>query len=239
MTGMDFDQRVAGAALLSLALASIGCAGGESSGPTTFGPGFGSTPPMSTADSPTDMGESDGDETAGDDDDDADSGDAESGGSGGQLPSMDEGDDDDDDDDAVPGDTGMDPGPGPGDTGMPDPGPDPDPDPDPGGPGQPDSGMWAHCTEADQAACLAPSDGCLFVDLPGGMDGFCTASACANPAADCGAVPAGATATATCIEVTGINVCALECTGATCPAGMLCTTIALDEAGMDLIDICV
>jgi hypothetical protein len=95
----------------------------------------------------------------------------------------------------------------------------------PPGDGQPMDGMWSHCTTAQECGPIPAL--CIYMvdENENPVDGFCTETACANPAVDCVANPGG-TAPAICVpmEIDGMadQVCALNCGAGTCPAGMVC-----------------
>ncbi len=102
-----------------------------------------------------------------------------------------------------------------------------------GNPGsQPANGMWAHCIEDDFTNCGA-ADTCIFLD----NDGFCSVQGCTNPAIDCDPAPAGTAVTPICADAVSPAVCALDCSTAACPAGMVCTAVSINM-GAD-VNICV
>lgn len=95
----------------------------------------------------------------------------------------------------------------------------------PPGDGQPMDGMWSHCTTAQECGPI-PALCIYMVDAnQNPIDGFCTETACANPAVDCVANPGG-TAPPICVPmmIDGMadQVCALNCAAGTCPTGMVC-----------------
>lgn len=89
---------------------------------------------------------------------------------------------------------------------------------------QPVNGMWAPCVMDDFANCGA-ADTCVHL----GADGFCSVQGCSNPAVDCDPAPAGTSVTPICADAVSTAVCALDCTGASCPNGMECTTVSINE----------
>jgi hypothetical protein len=98
----------------------------------------------------------------------------------------------------------------------------------PDGGGQPMSGMYSHCLDANACAgvgaCLQVLDANMNV-----TDGFCTPLGCQSPNLDCDPSPGG-TATPACYPVTANGmpdaVCALDCSGGkTCPTGMICQNL--------------
>jgi hypothetical protein len=96
------------------------------------------------------------------------------------------------------------------------------------GDGQPADGMWSQCTTARECGPIPALCIYLVDENMNPTDGFCSQTACANPAADCDANPGG-TAPAVCVpmQIDGMadQVCALNCAAGTCPTGMVCTNI--------------
>lgn len=94
-----------------------------------------------------------------------------------------------------------------------------------GNPGaQPLNGMWAHCVEDDFTNCGA-ADTCIFLDA---AEGFCSVQNCTNAAVDCDPAPAGTSVTPICADAVSTSVCALDCSVASCPTGMACTTVSIN-----------
>lgn len=192
-----------GAAFALIAACSAGETDNNSSFGSFGGPVGGSAP--GPADDPNAMDDGDSEDAESEDgDDDDDVGSASGAGSTSAPP------DGDDDDDAMgstdEGGAGSSDGAGanPGD--------------------QPANGMWASCVMDDFANCGA-ADTCVHL----GADGFCTVQGCTNPAVDCDPAPAGTSVTPICADAVSTAVCALDCTAGSCPNGMACMTVAINE----------
>jgi hypothetical protein len=99
------------------------------------------------------------------------------------------------------------------------------PPPPPAG-SQPLTGMYAHCLVP--AECSA---GLSCLTISDGTNGFCTTTPCTNPATDCDPAPPGTASPPMCVDANDgaggtVSICALDCTVAACPTGMVCTLIA-------------
>lgn len=105
--------------------------------------------------------------------------------------------------------------------------------------GQPDSGMWSHCTMQNNT-CNGAANICVHTD----DDGYCTDDGCVNPNVDCDPVPVDSNAPPMCAEAIDANMnpvffCAIDCSGGqTCPAGMVCTPNLTFGQGLPVYDIC-
>ena len=101
---------------------------------------------------------------------------------------------------------------------------DPGVQPEPGG-------MYAPC---DAVAQCSPYEFCVF---PQGEQGFC-ADACISPDDPEGCDPApGQGAAVGCLDIgvpDGRWVCALDCNGATCPAGMTCEAVQTPQGPREI-----
>jgi hypothetical protein len=89
---------------------------------------------------------------------------------------------------------------------------------------QPDEGLYSHCLASDECTignCILRGDH---------TNGFCTQE-CYEGDPDLCAPSPGGTAERTCIQVVGLQICALDCSsGKTCPTGMDCVA-ENDELG--------
>lgn len=94
---------------------------------------------------------------------------------------------------------------------------------------QPGSGsLYSHCM--DNTGCPG-LDGCLTIvdDMQVVIDGFCTNFCTMN--SECNGIATGGNATPLCHEGVQSTYCALVCEdGLTCPAGMMCSTLASGES---------
>ena len=101
------------------------------------------------------------------------------------------------------------------------------------GNGQPADGMWSQCTTAQECGPIPALCIYLVDENMNPTDGFCSQTACANPAIDCDANPGG-TAPPICVpmQIDGMadHACALNCAAGTCPTGMAC--VAITDLGM-------
>ena len=201
-------ERLAWVASFALVAA---CSAGETDNSSfgSFGGPVGGSAP-GPADDPNAMDDGDT-EDAGSEGDDDDDDDAEGTSGAGSTSGPPDGDDDDDDDDAMGSTDDGAAGSSDGGGGV-----------NPGD--QPANGMWAPCVMDDFANCGA-ADTCVHL----GADGFCTVQGCTNPAVDCDPAPAGTSVTPICADAVSTAVCALDCTAGSCPNGMACTTVAINE----------
>lgn len=105
--------------------------------------------------------------------------------------------------------------------------------------GQPDSGMYSHCT-LDNNTCSGAANICIHIET----DGFCSDDGCVDPDVDCDPVPVDSNAPAMCVEALDPNMnsvflCALDCSnGQTCPAGMVCVHNLSFGMGLPVYDMC-